>query len=109
MLKNESLNIETIKKCIQQRDIIWTKHCLNRINQRDILISNIKIAINNGNIIEYYYDDYPYPSCLIIGRDKEDNIIHIVCGIKNYKVYMITAYYPDINKWQEDMKTRREE
>lgn len=108
MTKN-LLNIECIRKYINQRNIIWTKHCLNRINKRDILISDIKTAILNGKIIEYYYNDYPYASCLIIGKNKSGKIIHIVCGIKDNLVYMITAYYPDSDKWEEDMKTRRKE
>lgn len=108
-MNKELFNIEDIQKNITKRNIYWTKHCLNRINQRDILILDIKIAINNGKIIECYYDDYPYPSCLIIGKDRNNRIIHIVCGIANKAVYMITAYYPDTNKWEEDMKTRREE
>lgn len=66
------LDIENIKEYIDKSKIDWTKHCLNRLNQRDILISDVKTAINNGNIIEHYYDDYP-----------------------------------DTNRWEEDMKTRR--
>lgn len=108
-MNKELLNIETIRICIMKRNVVWTKHCLNRINRRDILISDIKTAINNGRIIEYYYEDYPYPSCLIIGKDKNNNIIHIVCGMSNNLVYIITAYYPDSEEWEEDMITRREE
>ena len=108
-MNRELLNIESIRKCISRRNIIWTKHCLNRINQRNILIADIKTAINNGKIIEYYYEDYPYPSCLIIGKDTNDNIVHIVCGMKNNLAFIITAYHPDSDEWEEDMKTRREE
>lgn len=61
-VNNDLLKIEIIKEYINKRKINWTKHCLNRLNQRNILISDIKIAINNEKIIEYYYDDYPYPS-----------------------------------------------
>lgn len=59
-MNKDLLNIKIIKEYIAQRKIDWTKHCLNRLNQRDILISDVKTAINNGKIIEYYYDDYPY-------------------------------------------------
>ena len=107
-MSEELLNIENIRKCIMHRAVIWTKHCLNRINQRNILISDVKKAISNGKIIEYYYDDYPYPSCLIIGQNKYNKIMHIVCGMNNNIVYMITAYYPDNKEWKEDKKTRRE-
>jgi hypothetical protein len=103
------LNIDVIKEYVSKRKIDWTKHCLNRLNQRDILISDVKYAINNGNIIEYYYDDYPYPSCLILGIDVQGKILHIVCGVSEELVHMITAYYPNESKWESDMKTRREE
>ncbi len=101
------LSINDIRNCLRYKKIYWTKHCLNRINQREILSIDVKNAINNGKIIEYYYDDYPYPSCLISGKDRNNRILHIVCGMNNSIVYIITAYYPDTNKWEEDMKTRR--
>lgn len=107
-MKEDLLNIEIIKEYIAKRKIDWTKHCLNRLNQRDILISDVKTAVNNGKIIEYYYDDYPYPSCLILGYNINKKILHIVCGMSKDTVHMITAYYPDTEKWEEDMKTRRE-
>ena len=87
--------------------IVWTRHCLNRMNQRNILIDDVKMAIKNGDVIEYYYDDYPYPSCLILGLNGKNAKLHIVCGINSETLHMITAYYPDINKWENDMKTRR--
>ena len=106
---NENLlNIETIKEYVKTRKIDWTKHCLNRLNQRDISISDIKTAINSGDIIEYYYDDYPYPSCLRLGYELNNKVLHIVCGVSDDLVHMITAYYPDTDKWEDDMKTRRE-
>lgn len=104
---NELLNIEIIRKSLNNKNIYWTKHCLNRMNQRNILILDVENAINNGKIIEYYYDDYPYTSCLILGKTSNDKIIHVVCGIADNFLYIITAYYPDTEKWEEDMKTRR--
>lgn len=65
------LNIKTIKKYVATRKIEWTKHCLNRIQQRNISSIDIKIGINNE------------------------------------KIYIITAYRPDKDRWDEDMKTRR--
>ena len=50
---NENLlNIDIIKEYIAKRKIDWTKHCLNRLNQRNIRISDIKSAIRNGKIIK---------------------------------------------------------
>ena len=106
---NENLlDIKIIKEFISERKVDWSKHCLNRLNQRNILISDVKRAISNGKIIEYYYEDYPYPSYLILGYNINNQIIHVVCGISEDTVHMITAYYPDEKKWEDDMKTRRE-
>ena len=71
------------------------------------MILDVKKAISNGKIIEYYYDDYPYPSCLILGYSIKNKTLHIVCGVSSDCVHMITAYYPDSEKWEDDMKTRR--
>lgn len=109
ILNKEILNIDKIRKCIENYNIFWTKHCLNKINQRNIRILDVKLAINNGKIIEYYYEDYPYPSCLILGKDKNNNYIHTVVGINEDTIYMITAYYPDDDKWERNMKNRRKE
>ena len=95
-------NIISIRNHVAKRKVVWTLHCLNRLNQRDI-----KEAINNGKIIEYYYDDYPYPSCLILEYDANYKAIHIVCGLSDNLVYMITAYYPDESKLETNMKIRR--
>ena len=51
---------------------------------------------------------YPYPSCLILGYNVNNKILHIVCGMSEDTVHMITAYYPNTEKWEEDMKTGRE-
>ena len=108
-MSKEILNIDKIRKCVDSHNILWTRHCLSRMNQRDILISNVKLAINNGSIIEYYYEAYPYPSCLIVGKDKYNKSIHIVVGINEDTIYMITAYYPDTDKWENNMRNRREQ
>lgn len=105
---NENLlHINIIRNYVFERKIDWTKHCLNRLNKRNILVEDVKYAINNGKIIEWYYNDYPYPSCLIIGYNVKSEILHIVCGISNNLLHMITVYYPNEDKWEEDMKTRR--
>ncbi len=101
------LKIEIFRNYLLNKKVKWTNHCLNRLAQRNILLEDVKNAINTGMIIEYYYDDYPYPSCLLLGYSLKHKELHVVCGITNEYAYMITAYYPDSNKWEENMKTRR--
>lgn len=106
-LSNKLLTIEKIRELVNNEKIDWTKHCLDRLNRRNISVKDVRNAINCGFIIELYEEDYPYPSCLILGYDLKDEILHIVCGVSHEYIHMITAYYPDKDKWEEDMKIRR--
>ena len=72
--------------------------------QRDIDKEIVEYAIKNGEIIEEYLDDKPYPSFLVLGFEK--NIpIHIVYA-KSDDEFIITAYSPDNLKWDKDYKKR---
>ena len=87
--------------------IRWTGHILKRLMQRGIFQASVVQAIRSGEIIEQYPDDYPYPSCLLLGTTEAGEALHIVCGIGEGKVWLITAYHPDPDEWESDLKTRR--
>lgn len=84
--------------------IIWTKHCLERMQERDISRADVKNGIATGEIIEEYPEDYPNPSCLIFGYTVNNRILHIVAGCDNINIYIITAYYPDTKKFENQKK-----
>ncbi len=100
-------NMNNIKEALKNDNIQWSGHILTRIQQRGIKIKDIINCLSSGEIIEYYEDDYPYPSCLILGNDTEDQGIHIVCALEGDNIWMITAYYPSENEWLSDLRTRR--
>ena len=104
----EKLNIDKIKKLVQEEKMRWTNHALIRLFQRNISREDIKNAIMNGKIIEKYENDYPYISCLVYGMDLKNEVLHIVCGLNEDELWIITAYYPDSVKWKDDLKTRKE-
>ncbi len=60
-----------------------------------------------GEIIEEYPNDYPYPSCLICGKSKQGKTLHIVLSNEGTMCRLITAYFPNINIFSSDYKTRR--
>lgn len=104
----EKLNIEKIKKLVQSGKIRWTNHIMIRLLQRGIEQKSIEEALLDGEIIEEYEDDYPYPSCLVYGISLDNKIMHIVCGSNGEELWLITAYYPDAIEWKTDYKTRKE-
>ena len=104
----EILDINNIKKMVREGKIRWTNHTIVRLFQRSITQEDIEVALLNGEIIEEYESDYPYPSCLVYGINLNNEVIHIVCGLNEIELWIITAYYPDNIKWEDDLKTRKE-
>ena len=43
----------------------------------------------------------------LFGYTVNNRILHIVAGCDNINIYIITAYYPDTKKFENDLKTRR--
>ena len=103
----EKIDINNIKRLVKEEKIRWTNHILVRLFQRNISREDILDVILNGEIIEEYENDYPYPSCLIYGIIHNDVVLHVVCGCTEEELWIITAYYPDNVEWEDDLKTRK--
>ena len=88
-------------------NIKWAKHCLERMQERDISINDVESCLHTGEIIEALLHDFPHPSCLIFGYTEENKVLHIVVGSNGDTIFFITAYYPDTNKFETDLKTRK--
>ena len=102
--------IEDFKKLNQPKKIFITQHSRKRFFERGISLKDVCKAIDNGEIIEQYPEDFPVPSCLILGNNNDnDKVIHVVASINDGIINLITAYIPDIDKWENDFKTRKEE
>ncbi len=63
-----AIKIDDVRRLCNNNDIQWTNHALVRILQRSITQADVKEALMSGEIIEQYADDYPYPSCLVLGH-----------------------------------------
>lgn len=108
MSKPMELNIKALRAACAPDTIRWTAHALKRLMQRGISQADMEQAIKTGEIIEQYPDDYPYPSCLILGKDVAGDPLHAVCGLGGGEVWMITAYHPSPSEWEANLKTRKE-
>ena len=59
--------LDMMKKLYSLRKIKWSIHAAARIQERGISRLDVLNCINNGEIIERYPDDFPYPSYLVFG------------------------------------------
>ena len=100
-----------IKRLCSSKKLRWTNHIFIRLAQRGISMDDVRSAILNGELVEDYPDDYPFPSCLIMGRRSSTGIIHVVCAPNDSgtELWLITAYIPSKEKWMDDFKTRKVE
>jgi hypothetical protein len=88
-----------------KRAVELTEHFIGRIRERGIGLSDVKTAIMSGEIIEQSLDDYPNPSILILGVTGKP--LHIAIGVGDDLLWLITAYYPTLDIWESDYKTRK--
>lgn len=102
------LNIEELRKLCKENKIEWTLHAIKRLRQRNIKTSDVEQCILQGEIIEQYPNDKPFASCLMYAVVKLENI-HIVISCDKEKIYIVTAYRPSADKWENDFKTRKEQ
>ncbi len=98
-----------IKKLCDENSIIWSQHVATRCLQRGIKTNDIENCILSGEIIEKYPYDYPYCSYLILGLTIKNQYLHVICGIGDNKLWVITAYFPSLDKWEPDFKKRKEQ
>ena len=99
-------DIKILQDLCKNHKIRWTNHILARLIKRHIHQSDVENAILTGKIIEQYPDDYPFPSCLILGFTVLNKFLHVVVSLNEGHIYLITAYYPSKDVWEADMKTR---
>ena len=103
------IDINELRRVAENDDNVFiTQHMLSRQGLRKIQYDDIISAIRSGEIIEQYPSDYPHPSCLVLGIDTDNEYLHVVCGLSGEYLWIITAYYPDEDKWNSDFKTRKE-
>jgi hypothetical protein len=101
------MDINDIKEKVRNSKYKISFTHTEKLRQRKIEIRELEEAIFTGDIIERYPADPRGPSCLILGHTQQNRPLHIVCGIIEGELLVITAYEPSFEEWKPDWKTRR--
>lgn len=101
------VDIEQYRRLNRDETIAVTNHARMRFAERGIALDDIEKAIENGQIIEEYLEDKPFPSCLISAHIAGDKALHLVVSSDEEFLYIITAYWPDAEKWTDDFTKRK--
>jgi len=88
--------------------MIWRKHALERMLERGLSRDDVKRVLSRGEQIEDYPSDSPFPSGLFLATIGT-KVIHIVAAldVENEVIYIISAYEPDEEHFETDMRIRR--
>ena len=101
-----SADIEILRTQFQEKKYLFTAHASDRAAQRAISSEDIETAVLAGEVIEDYPDDKYGPSCLIMGKISDSQVLHIQVSYPP-PVKIITVYEPAPDQWEDDFKTRK--
>jgi hypothetical protein len=96
-----------IRRCVQERSILWTYHVQMRLRGRSIPRSAILESAESYEIIESYPTDKYLPSYLVLASHGGE-VVHILFAVDvpGANVRVVTAYKPDPKEWEPDLRTR---
>ena len=77
---NANINIDDIRLAVRQGEIEWQKHCLQRMLERDVSRQEVMNVILNGEKIEDYPQDWPFPSALFFTGTEVHRSLHVVAA-----------------------------
>ncbi len=88
--------------------LVFRKHAIQRVFERRINDADVRHVVKNGEVIEDYPDDIPYPSRLILGWCGS-RPIHVVVADNHddRETIVITAYEPGSDQWEPGFKRRK--
>lgn len=95
-----------IRGQVERKNYQFKVHALERASERGIDLIGAREALLTGEVIEDYPHDRRGHSCLVYGRSEEGKDIHVVCGMTDESLWVITVYEPNDTDWI-DPRTRR--
>jgi len=95
------MKIDDIIEAVQAGRINITLHARREATDDLLVLEDILLSTREGEIIEAYPDDKPYPSCLVFGRTATGHPVHTVWAFDSTTriAVLITVYRPDPGRW----------
>lgn len=96
-----NIKLPDIIHAIQNSRVRITDHADEETFNDDLTYEEVYASVVQGEIIENYPTDRPYPSCLIFGKNFLGEPIHSVWGYNENNMWsvLITVYRPDPDRW----------
>ena len=107
MTENAS-HLERIRDRIRRAQFRLSKHATKRMGLRGRSLEDIKQSILEGEIIQAYLEEKPYPEFLFLGYPgHRDDPCYVVVA-SNDETVIITVHNYDPEVYEADHRTRRQ-
>ncbi len=103
------MEIIQIQTSLAEKRIRITDHAYEEAINDRLMMNDVFFSVMQGEIIEDYPTDKPYPSCLILGTTAAGESVHSVWAHnkENGWAVLITVYKPDDKYWIENKRRRK--
>jgi hypothetical protein len=104
----EAVGIGDIIEAIRRNRVRITDHADEEAQSDHFSFDEIFASVFQGEVIEDYPNDRPYPRCLVFGETFKGEPIHTAWAYneENQWVVLIPVYRPDPQRWIEWRKRR---
>jgi hypothetical protein len=102
--------LEKIKALAASGAVVLSQHAYDRLAENAMEAADIENGAAVAIEIEDYPDAFKRPSVLVLQRDRSDQPVHVVWGLRkgsSSPAIVVTAYRPDPDRWSADFRTRR--
>jgi hypothetical protein len=88
--------------------IEFRRHAFERMAARGITVADVQTVLREGERLEEYPDDTPFPSALLSGT-VDGRRLHVVAAHDEVEdvTYVIATYEPDPAEWDPTFRRRR--
>lgn len=103
------MEIEDLIRAVGDGNVAITRHAEMERRADDLGYDEIYFSVLEGQIIEEYPKDRPYPTCLVYGNTFDGEPVHSVWAYNeaNGAAVLITVYRPDPKRLGWTLERRR--
>nr|VFJ65261.1 MAG: protein of unknown function (DUF4258) [Candidatus Kentron sp. FM]VFJ71986.1 MAG: protein of unknown function (DUF4258) [Candidatus Kentron sp. FM]VFK19073.1 MAG: protein of unknown function (DUF4258) [Candidatus Kentron sp. FM]VFK54128.1 MAG: protein of unknown function (DUF4258) [Candidatus Kentron sp. TC] len=91
--------VSRLRRQAKADEIRVTIHGHREMAAENITYDSVREALMDGEILENYPDHQRGPCCLLCGRIRPGDFLHVVCTTSLDVIVVITVYKPKRPKW----------
>ena len=94
------LAIAWIQNKVKTREYYFSRHGDQERQNDNLTLFEVEEALCTGRILEQYEDTGRGESCLVAGFTDSGKPLHIVCGVMEHYLVIVTVYIPSPPKFK---------